>query len=258
MRRLQVALLAGALVALVALVIVVLVSRGPDEKAPAVDGDLGPVLVVPGYAGTAGSVDPLRRQLEADGRVAVVVPPLGDGTGDLDATAAHVREVADQAMQDTGASSVDVVGYSAGGVVARLFVRDHGGADITRRVITIGSPHHGSDVAAQVLAATGSCPTACRQMRPDSALLRALNDGDETPPGPTYVSIWAVDDRVSTPPETARLSGAALNLTVQSVCPDLHPAHGGLPADPVVLALLGSALGTGDPQAPTGVDCGTG
>ncbi len=257
-RRRLVVSVTGLVVLAVAVVAVLLLRQASDDVDPVDQTVLGPVLVVPGYGGAVGSVDPLRQQLEADGRVAVVVPPPGDGTGDLEDAAAHLREVADQVMQDEDASSVDVVAFSAGGVIARLFVRDHGGASITRRVLTIGSPHHGSDVAAQVLAAAGTCPAACQQMDPDSSLLRALNAGDETPPGPTYVSIWTVDDRVSTPPDTARLAGAALNLTVQSVCPDLHPAHGGLPADPVVLALLGSALGPDAPRAPTGVDCDAG
>ena len=51
-------------------------------------------------------------------------------------------------MDRTGTDSVDVVGYSAGGVIARLFVRDDGGDSVVRRVLTLGSPHHGTDVAA--------------------------------------------------------------------------------------------------------------
>lgn len=70
--------------------------------------------------------------------------PLGDGTGDLRGQAEHLGEVASRVQQDSGAASVDVVGYSAGGVVARLWVRDGGGADMARRVLTLGSPQHGT------------------------------------------------------------------------------------------------------------------
>jgi triacylglycerol lipase len=59
-----------------------------------------------------------------------------------------LAEVAQRVRDDAGAASVDVVGYSAGGVVARLWVREEGGAEMTRRVITLGSPHHGTSQAA--------------------------------------------------------------------------------------------------------------
>jgi triacylglycerol lipase len=243
-----------ALVVLVAALAAVLVARQHQEVDPVPQDVLGPVLLVPGYGGSLSSLQPLRAALEADGRAVEVVPAPGDGTGDLDAQARHLATAAQEALREHGASSVDVVGYSAGGVVARLWVRDHGGDAVARRVLTLGSPHHGSDVAALVLDGAGSCPPACRELAPDSTLLRRLNAGDETPAGPTYISLWSRDDTVSTPPETARLDGA-LDIPVQSVCPDRPVSHGDLPGDPVVLAALRTVLGTTAPRAPVDVAC---
>jgi len=246
-----------ALVALVAVLVgTVAVFSAQDDVEPVAQDRLGPVLLVPGYGGSLGVLDPIRIALEEQGRLAVMVPALGDGTGDLDAQAENLAEVADRTLAESGASSLDVIGFSAGGLVARLWVKDHGGAALARRVLTIGSPHHGTAVAETVLGGVGDCSTACEQMVPDSDLLRSLNAGDETPDGPRFVSVWSVVDRVAVPPTTAALDGAALNLSVQSVCPDDVVAHGGLPADPVVLALLSTALGTGPPATPTDVDCG--
>jgi pimeloyl-ACP methyl ester carboxylesterase len=243
------------LVAVVAAVVVVLVVReARDEVDPVRQDVLGPVLLVPGYGGSLSSLQPLRTALEADGRVVEEVPAPGDGTGDLDTQARHLATVAQEAMRANGATSVDVVGYSAGGVVARLWVRDHGGGSVARRVLTLGSPHHGSDVAALVLDGAGSCPPACQELAPDSALLRRLNAGDETPTGPSYISMWSRTDSVSTPPETARLDGA-LDIPVQSVCPDRAVSHRELPGNPVVLAALRSVLGATAPRAPVDVAC---
>ena len=86
-------------------------------------------------------------------------------------------------MDKADADSVDIIGYSAGGVVARLYVRDEGGASVVRRVLTLGSPHHGTDVAALAEEAAGGCPKACEQLATGSDLLRRLNAGDETPEG---------------------------------------------------------------------------
>lgn len=246
----------GALVIVVALAVVVavVVRFQRQDAAPAPQDQLGPVLLVPGYGGNGDSLAPLVRQLEQAGRRAVVVPPVGNGTGDLDAQAEHLEEAAQSVLGDTGAPSVDVVGYSAGGVVARLWVRDHGGAGRARRVLTLGSPQHGTSQAALGLEFVGGCPAACEELVPDSDLLRRLNAGDETPGGPRWATIRSSTDEVVTPVTSAALDGA-LNLVVQDVCPGARVGHGDLPGNPVVLAALTSVLGTGPPTAPTGVRC---
>jgi pimeloyl-ACP methyl ester carboxylesterase len=253
-RRFVLLVVLGALLAALAVVAVVVV-RTVGARTPAVAQDRpGPVLLVSGYGGSTRALEPLREALAAAGRDVVVVPAVDGGTGDLQAQAGALADAAAAAARAGDAESVDVVGYSAGGVVARAFVRDHGGAGLARRVLSIGSPQHGTDVAALAAGLTGTCPTACRQLEPDSDLLRRLNARDETPAGPRFVSVWSTADRLVVPPDSARLDGA-LNLTVQSVCPGARTAHGALPADPVVLALLRSALGPGAPVVPTGVRC---
>ena len=128
---------------------------------------------------------------------------------------------------------------------------EHGGGSLARRVVTLGSPHHGTQVAALAeVVAPGSCPAACRELAPDSDLLAALNRGDETPAGPAWVSIWTTDDEVVTPPDSARLAGA-LDVPVQAVCPGRQVTHGQLPTDPAVQAMVADALGVQPPTAPT-------
>ena len=254
-RRRLVLALTGVLLAVVVVVVVLAVRAARDDVRTVAQDELGPVLLVPGYGGSTASLEPLRTELEALGRTVVVVPPEGDGTGDLAEQAQALGELAAETIDRLDAPSVDVVGYSAGGVVARLWVRDHGGDELARRVMGIGSPQHGTEVAELVLSGAGGCPVGCRQLVPDSDLLRRLNAGDETPAGPVFVAVYSTLDRVVTPPDSALLDGG-LGFSVQSVCPQDRAEHGDLPSDPVVLAALETALGAGPPTVPTADVCG--
>lgn len=246
---------AGAIGLLLIMTLVVIgIVRVTTSVEPVSQYDPGPVLLVPGYGGNVQSLQPLAAAVRSAGRNAVIVEPVGDGTDDLRKQAEHLAEVANRVRDDAGAASVDVIGYSAGGVVARLWVRDDGGAEVARRVLTLGSPHHGTSQAALGADLAGGCPRACEQLIPDSDLLRSLNAGDETPAGPLWATIRSTGDQVVTPVDSAALSGA-LNIVVQDVCPGSTTAHGDLPSNPVVVAALGSVLGTGLPQVPVHVAC---
>jgi len=242
-------------VGVVAVGAAVLVPRLTAPAPAAVSqADPGPVLLVPGYGGSTGGLQQLADVLTAAGRDAAVVALPGDGTGDLQASAAVLGDAVDDALDRTGATSVDVVGYSAGGVVARLWAAD-GGADQVRRVVTLGSPQHGTTIADLGSSlAPDQCPEACQQLTTSSELLRRLNAGDETPAGPTWVSIWTQDDQTVTPPTSAVLDGA-LNISVQSVCADATVGHGQLPTDPLVQGMVVAELAAGQPVELGPADC---
>ncbi|MBM7804818.1 triacylglycerol esterase/lipase EstA (alpha/beta hydrolase family) [Geodermatophilus bullaregiensis] len=255
-RRLVLVLLALVVAAAVAGTALLLSARAdaPAPAAPVSQEEPGPVLLVPGYGGSTRSLASLADRLTAEGRDATVVAVPGGGTGDLAASADALDAAVEAALQRTGAGSVDVVGYSAGGVVARLWAAD-GGAAVARRVLTLGAPHHGTtlaDLAGDV--APGQCPEACRQLATDSPLLDDLNAGDETPAGPTWVSVWTAQDQTVTPPDSARLDGA-VNVQVQSVCAAARVDHGRLPGDPLVQAIVLAELAPGDPLELGPADC---
>jgi len=254
-RRLLLGLLAAVLVAGVTAAVVALASSSSGGTRRAVAPSLpGPVLLVPGYGGSTSSLSSLAGALREGGKDVAIVSLPGDGTGDLRAQAQTLGRAATAALARTQAASVDVVGYSAGGVVARLWVRDYGGAAVARRVVTLGSPQHGTRLAELGALLPAACPTACQQLTPDSDLLASLNRGDETPAGPQFYSIWTTDDNVVTPPDSARLTGA-VNLTVQSVCAAADVSHGDLPRDRLVQAIVAADLVGGAPVSPTTADC---
>ncbi len=255
-RRLVLTLLALVVVAAVAAGALFLAGRveAPAPAAPVPQEEPGPVLLVPGYGGNVRSLTSLADRLAAEGRDATVVDVPAAGTGDLAASADALDAAVEAALERTGAGSVDVVGFSAGGVVARLWAADNG-ADVARRVLTLGAPHHGTtlaDLAGDV--APGQCPEACQQLATDSTLLAGLNADDETPAGPTWVSIWTAQDETVTPPDSARLEGA-LNLEVQAVCATARVAHGDLPRAPLVQAIVLAELAPGDPVELGPADC---
>jgi hypothetical protein len=249
------ALLGCVAVAVVAGLVAVLVQvlgtasgpAAPDQARP------GTVLLVPGYGGSRDSLSTLAGRIRGSGREARVLTLPGDGTGDL---RAQVR-VLDRAARDAlaaGASSVDVIGYSAGGVVARLWVATEDGARVARRVVSLGSPLHGTEIAtAGGALVPGACPVACQQLSPGSSLLNSVN-ANELPGELPWLSVWTEDDRTVRPPDSARLPGA-VNVALQDVCQDAVVAHGELPTDPLVTGLVLRALGTGPLAEPAAADC---
>jgi triacylglycerol lipase len=248
-RRLLVAALAlaVALAAVAALAAGLGRPAGPEPLAP---GET-PVLVVPGYNGTAASVGTLAARLRADGRRVVVVELPDRGTGDLRRSATALAAAVDR----TGAARVDLVGFSAGGLVVRLLLADPVRALRARRVVLLGTPNHGTELAGAVAALDPSlCTTSICQLAPGSALLAELNRGDETPPGPEFFSIWTALDQTVTPPATAALDGAA-NIRVQDVCASARLGHGGLVVDPLALGLVTEALAGTLPDPPGSGDC---
>lgn len=213
----------------------------------------GPVVLVPGYGGKTRSLEHLAVKLRSAGRTVHVFDLPGEGTGDLVQQAKTLGDYITEVRGD--APSVDVVGYSAGGVVTRLWVADFGGRAVTRRVVTLGSPHHGTRVAGLARAfAASSCPTACHQLAPDSPVLGELNEGDVTPSGPLWTSVWTDFDQVVTPPESGRLEGA-IDVRLQAVCADERVDHSGLPESPLVAGIVIAALGVPAPAPVSAGNC---
>jgi len=227
-------------------------STGGQQAAPP-QNQPGPVLLVPGYGGGTSSLDSLASQIQATGRTATVLNLPGTGTGSLVTDAALLNSAVNSAVAH-GAPSVDVIGYSAGGVVALIWARRYDGFDRARRIITLGSPFHGTSLAAAAQAfVPGACPLACQQLTPGSTLLASLDVA--SPAGlPHWLSLWTTDDQTVKPPDSAQLAGA-IDVPVQSVCPGVSITHSQLPTNPDVTAMVLQALSAAPLRAPTSADC---
>lgn len=203
------------------------------------DDVAGPVILVPGYGGGTGGLTTLAQALQSAGRT-VVVADIGDGHGDIDAYGTSVAALASSLVAQ-GAGSVDIVGYSMGGLVARSAAAQ--APEAIRRIATIGSPHDGTATAAlgALVGDAGSCPTACQQMAPGSDFLDRLPVAGAAD---RWLSAWTAGDEVIRPAESSELAGAS-NVEVPSACGAGPLDHGSLVTSPATAALVGSFLATG-------------
>jgi len=223
-------------------------AAGPAQNRP------GPVVLVPGYGGETGSLNTLASRIRAAGREAIVLRLPGSGTGSLVADAAVLNSTVTSVVR-RGAPSVDIIGYSAGGVVALLWARHDDGVRLARRIVTLGAPFHGTELAAAAQAfVPGDCPAACRQLVPGSSLLASLDVARATGL-PPWLSLWSAGDQVVTPPTSARLAGA-IDVPVQSICRALSISHTEMPGDPAVINMVLAAIGRTPLARPTPATCG--
>jgi triacylglycerol esterase/lipase EstA (alpha/beta hydrolase family) len=187
------------------------------------------------------------------------------GTGEIAASAAQLATFVNTVLAATGASKVDLVGHSQGGMMPRYYVNFLGGADKVNDFVAFAPSNYGTTLdglttLAGLLGASSaingtlsSVCEACVEQEQGSAFLAGLN-ATPTVPGVRYTVIESVDDEIVTPYSNAFLPAASnvSNITVQSQCALDGSDHLEIAADPVALADMLNAL---DPSAPVAVPC---
>jgi pimeloyl-ACP methyl ester carboxylesterase len=88
---------------------------------------------------------------------------------------------------------IDLVCHSLGGLVARVYLQELGGARRVDRCITLGTPHRGTYNAYWVASRVG------RELRPDSSLLARLEASRARANGVRFVSVVAGSDNLVVP-----------------------------------------------------------
>ena len=178
-----------------------------DSRLPANPGTL-PVLLVHGYVCNSGIWASMRRFLEANGVPAYThdLEPVYVGIDDYVAgLASRIANI----CRATGAQRVVVVAHSMGGLAARACLRA-GGSDRVAKLITLGTPHHGTRTAPMGLGANA------RQMEPGSAWLEALACAESLGAPVAITSIYSSDDNVIVPAESSVL-GQARNIRLSGI-----------------------------------------
>lgn len=215
---------------------------GKTEAVTPDPGPQGTVMLIPGYGGGTESLQLLRRKLQRKG-ISVEIVGIGNGEGDLRVYAAKVDRRARQLVR-TGQPPADLIGYSAGGVIARIAASES--PDLFRRVVTLATPHEGTGLA-DLGAAGGMCPTACQQLRPGSNLLANLPDPATRD---LWLSVYSGTDDVILPPASSELSGARI-VRIQDYCSGTV-SHSQVPTNPQAVASVLAFLA----GSPIVADCG--
>jgi len=159
-----------------------------------------PLVFVHGLGGGRGDFVPMAWYLRRKGRRRSYSMRF-EGPGDVETQARQLAEFVRNVVAVTGEAQVDVVAHSLGGVAARVAIQDHGLAPLVRRLVTMGSPHHGTYVAR-----LGNTPIT-RDLRPDSALMERLAP-TALPASVQVTSFWSNADLVIMPPESAALEAS--------------------------------------------------
>jgi triacylglycerol lipase len=138
-------------------------------------------------------------------------------------TASQISSKVDSILAATGATKVDIISHSMGGLSSRYYLKNLGGTAKVDDWVSLGGPNHGTDTA-------NFCfDTSCVEMRQNSTFLKALNSGDETPGTVTYGTFWSPCDEVINPDSSVALSGAT---NTQTAC----LSHSALHEDATVYA----------------------
>ncbi|MBI5103682.1 MAG: triacylglycerol lipase [Solirubrobacterales bacterium] len=171
--------------------------------APAAASAHDPIVFVHGWNSSGSVWNTMVSNFKADGWTSAELNSWSYNTGQSNATtAAQLRDKVDSVLAATGASKVDIISHSMGGLSSRYYTKNLGGDAKVDQWVSLGGPNHGTDTA-------NLCgQTSCVEMRVGSSFLTALNSGDETPGAPAYATWWSPCDSVINPDSSVALSGA--------------------------------------------------
>jgi pimeloyl-ACP methyl ester carboxylesterase len=161
-----------------------------------------PIILLHGYAMNRANFLLLALRLRRAG----LGPVIGFEYWSLGRTGEAARQLArfvDEVRAATGAREVDLIGHSMGGVVGRYYVSLGGGDGVVHNLVTLGSPHSGTELSSLSLG------HPARELVLGSALLTRL--AAAPPPAHTRVTVvWSLADALVPGARQLALPGAAV------------------------------------------------
>ena len=216
-------------------------STAEAAKRVPVASEKDPVVFVHGFTGSASSFNDMKQWLVSQGWPSDYLYAIqySNTTGSSIDNAYELQSFIKTVLRQTKASKVDIVAHSMGGLSTRYYVKYLEGSQKVDDVVTLGSPHHGTNSSYFGLWTQGA-----REMVPGSPFLNDLNNIDETPNGSDssaviqYTSIYSSADTVINPYTSSIIDGAA-NVQISGV------SHSGLLTDGTVRPLILTGLQDG-------------
>lgn len=191
-----------------------------------------PIIFVHGYGGNSANMAMMQLMLKRRGHANVYAVSYTPPTINARKLAQQVADHVNRILAATGADQATLICHSMGGPLSRYALLNLGLAGKVDRVITLGSPHRGSRIAA-LFAPRG----AAAQLRYDSPFIRELEQADPTPGGARFYSIYSNFDNFVLPSSSACLGGNCTNIHVP------YHGHCALLYSPRVLAEVERCLG---------------
>jgi triacylglycerol esterase/lipase EstA (alpha/beta hydrolase family) len=137
--------------------------------------DAPPVLLVHGYGNTHESMGAIERSLTRDGFRTFHVDLPNRGFDDANADAAVVNAEANRIRLVTGSRTVDAVGHSRGGLVARKWQQDFQAPGSNGRVVTVSSANQGIDLGPFDRLVKPALPEGMQQIHAGSDFIEGLH-----------------------------------------------------------------------------------
>jgi triacylglycerol lipase len=159
-----------------------------------------PVILLHGLFQNRSCLFWLQHRLRAVGyqhSISINTPPWRD----LETLTESLAKMVDELRFKLKVDKVILVGHSMGGMIARNYVQNRGGAAHVHGIITLGAPHHGSKLAPFALSPMG------KTLLPGSVFLRQFN-GITWPPQTQAISIYTRYDNIVLPAESGKMNGA--------------------------------------------------
>jgi triacylglycerol esterase/lipase EstA (alpha/beta hydrolase family) len=147
------------------------------------------VVLVPGYLSNRSSLWPLRAYLGARGVGNLLAYEYESKRG-IECAAVGLRAFLKRHVRG---GRIDLVGHSLGGLIARVYLQELGGARRVDRCVTLGTPHRGTYNAYWLTS------RVARELRPDSQLLARLEASRARAAGVRFTSIVAGSDNIVIP-----------------------------------------------------------